>query len=118
MTPSVWVRALTLGELREGQVHVVRLPADAVGRPREALVLRDEHGAVRAYLNRCEHLPIPLDGGSREFLDESGALLRCGTHGALFRMEDGYCTRGPCRGRSLATVSFRLVEDCIELDGS
>lgn len=84
---------------------------DDRGRPREALVLLDEDGRVRAYLNRCEHLPIPLDAGSREFLSRDGAHLMCGTHGALFRRDDGFCVAGPCAGRSLCALPFRITDD-------
>jgi nitrite reductase/ring-hydroxylating ferredoxin subunit len=114
----IWVRATRSDELTPGDVRVVRLPADSLGRPREALVLRDADGALRAFLNRCEHLPIPLDGGSRQFLDATGTLLRCGTHGALFRREDGYCVHGPCRGRSLVALTLRVEEGWVEVDGA
>lgn len=92
-------------------VRVVSLQRDEHGRPREALVLLDERGEVRAYLNRCEHLPIPLDGGSREFLSEDGSHLRCGTHGALFRREDGLCVVGPCKDESLLSLPIRIGDD-------
>ncbi len=115
---AVWVRAAPLEALAGGVVHVAPMPADARGLPREALVMRDELGGVRAYLNRCEHLPNPLDGGSREFLDSTGTLLRCGTHGALFRREDGLCIEGPCRGRSLAALPFRVHDGWVEVDAT
>ncbi len=50
---AVWVRAAPLEALAGGVVHVAPMPADARGLPREALVMRDELGGVRAYLNRC-----------------------------------------------------------------
>lgn len=91
-----------------GEVHVVRLPDGA--RAREALVLLDEDGVVRAYTNLCQHLPIPLDAGGRRFLQEDG-LLVCATHGALYRRKDGLCIAGPCLGRTLETVPLRIGED-------
>ena len=97
------VEAGRLEDLGADEVRVVRLAPSADGRPREALVLRDEHGTPRAYLNRCKHLPIPIDGGSREFLAPDGSL-RCGTHGALYRRSDGLCTVGPCAGQSLEAI--------------
>lgn len=106
-------RAGTAAELAlapEG-VLPVRLAPERDGTPREALVLRDSGGALRAWLNRCRHLPIPLDGGSRRFLDDEKKHLMCGTHGALYRRHDGYCFEGPCRGRSLAPLE-------VEVDGS
>lgn len=104
-----WIRAAHRDALRPDLAHVVTLPRDAkTGRPREALVVVDPYGAVRAYLNICQHIPIPLDGGSREFFDASGTHLRCGTHGALYRREDGYCFVGPCRGTSLRAIAVEV----------
>ena len=43
------------------------------------------------------------------FFDSRGKYLMCGTHGAVFRPEDGACIEGPCTGRALDTVEI-LVE--------
>jgi nitrite reductase/ring-hydroxylating ferredoxin subunit len=107
---SETIRVCPREDLADG-VQVVRLPDDELGRPREALVLLDGAGTLRAYLNRCEHLPIPLDGGSRDFLSADGRHLRCGTHGALYRREDGFCFEGPCAGKSLLALPVRVAED-------
>jgi nitrite reductase/ring-hydroxylating ferredoxin subunit len=48
-------------DLQRDEVRVVKLPPEHGRYPREALVLRDRNGVLRAYLNRCQHLPIPLD---------------------------------------------------------
>lgn len=84
---------------------------DSEGRPREVLVLATPDGEPRAYLNRCRHLPIPLDGGSREFLTDDGTHLRCGTHGAIYRLDDGYCVEGPCEGTWLERVPLRIDDE-------
>ncbi len=104
------IRVTPRDSLSGGEVRVVPLTADE-RRPPEALVLLDQAGEVRAYLNECQHLPIPLDAGSRQFLDPSGAHLRCCTHGALYRLEDGFCVAGPCRGRSLRALPVRVDAD-------
>lgn len=83
----------------------------ANGRPREVLVLATPDGEPRAYVNECQHLPVPLDGGSREFMNRAGTHLMCGTHGALYRLEDGYCTEGPCEGGSLERLPLRIDAD-------
>jgi nitrite reductase/ring-hydroxylating ferredoxin subunit len=94
-----------------GHVRVVQLPRAANGTPREALVLRDHAGRLRAYLNRCEHLPVTLDAGGRKFLSADGAYLECRTHGARYRLADGYCVVGPCTGRALEALA-------VEIDGT
>lgn len=105
---SDWIRAAHIDELWPDVVRIVPLPRDECGRPREALVVLDDYGAVRAYLNVCQHIAIPLDGGSREFFDPTGTHLRCGTHGALYRREDGFCVVGPCAGESLVALPIRI----------
>jgi nitrite reductase/ring-hydroxylating ferredoxin subunit len=98
---------------REGEVIVVRLPAG--GLAREALVVRDEEGAVRAYENVCQHVPIPLDAGGRRFLDEDGHLV-CATHGAVYRRVDGECISGPCMGRRLVALVVRVEGERVEIE--
>jgi nitrite reductase/ring-hydroxylating ferredoxin subunit len=87
----------------------VLLPRGEDRRPREALVLLGSDRRPRAYLNRCRHLPIPIDAGSRNFLSPDGEYLVCGTHGALYRRDDGYCVVGPCQ--HLALEPLALEED-------
>ncbi len=95
--------------LKRLPVLVVRLVADPEGRPREALVLRDGSGALRAYRNLCQHLPIPLDSGSRSFMHEGD--LQCRTHGARYRTSDGVCVHGPCEGARLEPLAVEEVDD-------
>ena len=94
-------------ELRDGVVHTTQLGHDDEGIPIVALLLRDERGAIVAYRNLCRHLPVPLDGGTGELLSPDGAYLICGTHGALYRLHDGYCVDGPCEGLALHRLYVR-----------
>lgn len=94
-------------ELPEGVVRTARLGQDADGLPVMVLLLRDESGTIVAYRNLCQHLPVPLDGGTGELLSEDGAHLVCGTHGATYRLHDGYCVEGPCEGLSLEALHVR-----------
>ena len=59
------------------------------------------NGRVRAYLNRCAHVPIELDWKPGEFFDFSGLYLVCAAHGALYAPESGSCVAGRCDGRGL-----------------
>ncbi|MBX3245685.1 MAG: Rieske 2Fe-2S domain-containing protein [Myxococcales bacterium] len=100
----VRLRVCPADELAPGVVRTCLVGRDRYGLPREALVLRDADGVLRGYVNQCKHLPIPIDAGSREFFDEVGEHLLCGTHGALFRLDDGMCVAGPCEGLPLDPV--------------
>lgn len=78
---------------------------------RAAIILRDPLGRLRAYMNLCKHLPIPIDGGSGDLLDDERLHLICRTHGALYRMKDGLCIEGPCTGESLDPLTLRDGDD-------
>lgn len=87
------------------EVLVVALPPGT--QAREAIVLRDGEGTLRAYQNLCRHMPIPLDAGGRRFLDETAHIF-CSTHGARYRREDGECVSGPCKGRRLFALDVTI----------
>lgn len=107
-------RAGTLAELAQASVLVVRLANDAEGKPREALVVRDGSGQLRAYRNLCRHLPVPLGvsyPGAPPLL--RAGHLTCLTHGAQYRVLDGLCVSGPCRGSSLYALPVEVEADAV-----
>lgn len=69
-------------------------------------------GEVRAYLNRCGHIPVELDWQPGKFLDVSGLYLICSTHGALYSPQDGRCLGGRCNGKGLIPLGV------VERDGN
>jgi nitrite reductase/ring-hydroxylating ferredoxin subunit len=73
-------------------------------------------GRLRGYINSCPHIGTPLDWLPDRFFARSGEHLLCGTHGALFRPDDGFCVRGPCVGRSLAPAPIAVEDGAILLD--
>jgi nitrite reductase/ring-hydroxylating ferredoxin subunit len=77
-------------------------------------VLRCSTGFV-AYVNSCPHRGTPLDWQPDRFLDVSGRLIQCATHGALFRIADGVCVNGPCTGAALKPAAVRLREGVLYL---
>jgi len=64
------------------------------------------------YENRCPHRGIPLEWLPDQFLDSSGSMIQCATHGALFLIENGECVAGPCEGQALRALP------ATELDGA
>jgi naringenin degradation protein FdeD len=73
--------------------------------------------AVLAYRNSCPHRGTPLDWQPDRFLDAEGRLIQCATHGALFRIEDGFCVSGPCVGAHLAAIAIELRDGVIYWGG-
>jgi nitrite reductase/ring-hydroxylating ferredoxin subunit len=73
------------------------------GRSHSVLALR-RRGVVYAWLNLCPHWGIPLGDDPAALYSRGARELRCGTHDARFRLEDGVCTGGPCLGDGLEPV--------------
>jgi nitrite reductase/ring-hydroxylating ferredoxin subunit len=64
-------------------------------------LLVNEQGNFHAYVNRCRHMPTPLDFIRERFVSEDGKYLMCYTHGALYEFATGQCVAGPCKGQAL-----------------
>ncbi|MDP1899013.1 MAG: Rieske 2Fe-2S domain-containing protein [Rubrivivax sp.] len=74
-----------------------------LGRPLRAFALRFD-GRVRAYLNRCGHVPAEMDWQPGEFLDIDKRWILCSIHGAAYEPADGRCVGGPCGTGDLTAV--------------
>jgi nitrite reductase/ring-hydroxylating ferredoxin subunit len=101
-----------LDEIPEGSARGFRLGSgtDLLS----VLVLRRD-GIVRAYENACPHMGTPLNFLPDRFFDRDGRHLLCATHGALFRIEDGYCLSGPCLGKSLRPLAVSIEHGAVML---
>jgi nitrite reductase/ring-hydroxylating ferredoxin subunit len=101
-------------------------PADAVpsrgtlrfeavaGRRRIDGILQRVDDGVVAWENSCPHKPeVQLDPGLGALID--GDQLVCHEHGARFDCDDGYCTRGPCRGQSLSPIDVTVRDGDVYL---
>ena len=66
---------------------------------------------VWVYVNSCPHIGVPLDPVPDRFLDAKKQMILCSTPGARFRVEDGFCTSGPCSGESLEAVPARIDDE-------
>jgi nitrite reductase/ring-hydroxylating ferredoxin subunit len=80
-----------------------------------AIFLVRRGAALAAYVNSCPHTGGPLDWVEDQFLDLDRRHILCATHGALFRIEDGHCLAGPCKGRGLTTVAIVVAEGEVRL---
>jgi nitrite reductase/ring-hydroxylating ferredoxin subunit len=61
-------------------------------------------GKFYAYINRCCHIPIPLDWIDNEFFTKDKRHLICMTHGATYEPNTGLCVDGPCPGEYLEVI--------------
>ena len=96
-----------IATLVKGQVRIVPIGQDKYGAPLEAILTRDKNDTPVAYLNLCQHLPVPL--GPREYFDDEGLFI-CHLHGARYRVEDGYCVAGPCQDQALKKLELTLED--------
>ncbi|WP_144186906.1 Rieske (2Fe-2S) protein [Elioraea rosea] len=71
---------------------------------------------VVVYENSCPHVGVPLNWAPDRFLDGRCEHIVCGTHGALFRIEDGMCIKGPCTGEALEPIPFRIEDGVVFVD--
>lgn len=63
---------------------------------------------VLAYVNDCPHRHLPLNFHPEKFLTPEEDFILCTNHIALFRIEDGQCEDGPCKGEWLTPVAIRV----------
>ncbi len=87
----------------------VRFPLMAWGDEATGFVIRHE-GVLRAYLNRCVHLPLELDAEEGRFFDVDKEHLVCGRHGALFMPDTGRCALGASAGKVLYAIAVMEQE--------
>lgn len=80
-----------------------------------AIFLVRDGDDVYGYINSCPHTGVNLDWMPDEFMDITGKLIQCSTHGALFNIRDGYCCYGPCAGDSLQPVRLHVEDGVIYL---
>lgn len=85
------------------------------GKETNSYVLLLHEGEVKAYINRCPHLNIPLEWEENAFIDNDTGLIRCATHGALFLPSTGECVSGPCAGDTLRPVNITTCNNKVML---
>jgi len=96
-----------VGDLPLGGTRVFRFARG--GWDHTGFVVRHARG-FRAFVNRCPHVPYPLDWDDGRFMGPEG-LLVCQTHGARFDPATGRCVGGPAVGRALERLPFREEGD-------
>ena len=103
MTPLCASNTLAEGQSRGFQAGSLNL-----------LAIRKD-GQVHVYQNRCPHRGVPLEWQPDQFLDTSGSLIQCATHGALFLIDTGECVAGPCAGQALRALPSQETDGFIWL---
>ena len=87
---------------------IVAVEAEIDGE-KESIIVQCAQDRMAACLTVCPHQGRRLDYVPGKFLIDKGRLV-CAAHGATFRLEDGECVAGPCRGASLREVPLHISE--------
>lgn len=70
---------------------------------------------VAAYVNACPHAFTTLETFTDRFLTRAKDQILCTTHGALFNIDDGFCTSGPCAGKSLTPLPVEVRDGIVRM---
>ncbi len=105
-------RLASVDELSNGRA--VKFQVVRKGRNVSAFVAQFQ-GEIIAYENVCQHLPLPLDYGDKQFFSRDGRHLLCQTHGAIYEPLSGLCVRGPCEGDSLKKIKVEVRDGAVWL---
>ncbi|HEY1058751.1 MAG TPA: Rieske (2Fe-2S) protein [Limnobacter sp.] len=97
------IRVCSSDAIQEGGIGY-RFKVHYNGEETSAFVVRVDN-EVRSFLNRCSHVPVEMDWNYGEFLDDSGRIIVCATHGASYDATDGNCLGGPCLGNPLVRLN-------------
>ena len=99
-------------ELRDGSSKKFTLTCN--GKRVEGFVV-NYRGSFYAYVNRCCHIPMPMDWFENQFLSEDGRYIICATHGASYDPATGECVGGPCPGEHLERLPLRVMDGTISV---
>jgi nitrite reductase/ring-hydroxylating ferredoxin subunit len=107
-------RLCALGDLPDGTEREGREFSPYRG-GRESIFLVRRGREVHGYRNRCPHTGSPLNWMPDHFLDRERHHIVCASHGAMFRVEDGFCVAGPCAGDELTPVPLEIHDGDVHL---
>jgi len=88
-----------------------------IDRPEEIvdIIVVRRGGHVYGYRNNCPHIGTPLNWVEDDYMTLDKQHILCAAHGAEFRIEDGYCLRGPCIGDKLEKIEVTLEDGAVVL---
>ncbi|OYT89484.1 MAG: (2Fe-2S)-binding protein [Burkholderiales bacterium PBB6] len=84
---------------------------DTAGAGQDTLFVVRRGEQLLAYVNSCPHHDTPLAWRRDAYLNAAGDRIVCAAHGALFEIDTGRCTLGPCLGDALTPLALRTDPD-------
>jgi len=83
---------------------------DPLGEGRDTMFVVRRGERLHAWRNHCPHYDdrARMAWKKDAFMDPSGEHIMCFAHGALFTIDTGECTLGPCLGQRLTPVPVEV----------
>ena len=107
LAPTTGQVICAVEEIPEGGCKEIRYGEGAYA---FSLLVHRSGAQVKVYVNRCPHFALPLNVRPGEFVMLDGERVMCALHGAVFRLDTGYCEAGPAASSSLESVEV-VVRD-------
>jgi nitrite reductase/ring-hydroxylating ferredoxin subunit len=102
-------------EIPDGHCKEIRYGEGAYG---FSVLVHRSCAQVKAYVNRCPHFSLPLNNLPGQFVMMEGERVMCAFHGAVFRLEDGYCEAGPAETAFLEPVEVIVRDGMVRIAGT
>lgn len=112
LDPATLYRVCRTADVAPGESRKFMMPIR--GADEECFVVNFD-GRYHAYVNRCRHVPIPMDWVDNQFFGEQGRYLICQTHNAYYEPDSGECVAGPAGtcGKFLYCVPLEVRDEII-----
>jgi nitrite reductase/ring-hydroxylating ferredoxin subunit len=109
---AVRFKVARIGDLKPGESMKFLLPIRGAD---EECFLINFKGEFHAYVNRCRHVPMPMDWVDNQFFAEEGRYLMCQTHNAYYEPASGECIAGPgsACGKFLYRVPLEIKDGVV-----
>ena len=78
---------------------------------RDTMFVVRQGRALHAWLNACPHHGTTMPWRRHAYLNAAADRIVCSAHGALFEIDTGQCTLGPCLGQALTPVPVVVAHD-------
>ncbi len=85
---------------------------DALNDGRDTILVVRQGTRLYAWRDSCPHIDgVPMAWRKNAYLNAARDRIVCSAHGALFQIDTGICTLGPCLGQGLTPVPLVVDSD-------
>ena len=82
---------------------------DPLNEGRDTILVVRQGTRLYAWRDSCPHIDgVPMAWRKNAYLNAARDRIVCSAHGALFQIDSGICTLGPCLGQALTAVPLEV----------